>query len=61
MQETSMCKCFIPQEVEMSRKEINEMKKGKGKKSACAVKSKKAFSAGMNIGRRMKKPKGKSK
>jgi hypothetical protein len=47
--------------MEMSWKEVNEMKKGKGKKSACAVKSKKAFSAGMNIGRRMKKPKGKKK
>lgn len=44
----------------MSWKEINEMKK-KSKKSACAVKTKKAFSAGMNIGRRMKKPKGKKK
>lgn len=37
------------------------MKKAKGKKSACGVKSKKAFSAGMNIGRRMSKPKGKGK
>jgi hypothetical protein len=46
--------------VEVSREEVNEMKK-KSKKSACAVKSKKAFSAGMNIGRRMKKPKGKKK
>lgn len=45
----------------MSWKEVSEMKKAKGKKSACAVKSKKAFSAGMNIGRRMKKPKGKKK
>ena len=45
----------------MPWQKVNEMKKGKGKKSACAVKSKKAFSAGMNIGRRMKKPKGKKK
>lgn len=44
----------------MSGKEINEMKK-KAKKSACATKSKNAFKAGMNIGRRMKKPKGKKK
>ena len=32
------------------------MKKKKGK-SACGEKSKKSFKAGMNIGRRMKKPK----
>lgn len=36
-------------------------KKAKGKKSACAEKSKNSFRAGMNIGRRMKKPKGKKK
>lgn len=45
----------------MSWKEINEMKKSKSKKSACGEKSKKSFRAGMNIGRRMKKPKGKKK
>jgi len=37
------------------------MKKKSPKKSACAEKSKKSFRAGMNIGRRMKKPKGKKK
>ena len=36
------------------------MKKKKGK-SACGDKSKKSFRAGMNIGRNMKKPKGKKK
>ena len=44
----------------MSWEKINEMKK-KAKKSACAIKSKKAFQAGMSIGSRMKKPKGKKK
>ena len=35
--------------------------KKKAKKSACGTKSKKAFKAGMNIGRRMGKPKAKKK
>tara|TARA_R110000868_G_scaffold85331_3_gene240186 strand:- start:414 stop:530 length:117 start_codon:yes stop_codon:yes gene_type:complete len=33
----------------------------KKEKSDCAVKMKKSFQAGMNIGRNMKKPKGKKK
>lgn len=37
------------------------MAKTKKKKSDCGVKSKKAFQAGLNVGRNMKKPKGKKK
>lgn len=44
----------------MPWEEVNEMKK-KAKKSACAVKSKNSFKAGMSIGSRMKKKKPKGK
>ena len=37
------------------------MAKKKKKKSECGPKTKKAFQAGLNIGRNMKKPKGKKK
>lgn len=46
--------------MEMSWQEVYEMKK-KAKKSSCAVKSRNSFKAGMSIGSRMKKPKGKKK
>jgi hypothetical protein len=37
------------------------MAKKKKKKSECGPKTKKAFQAGMSVGRNMKKPKGKKK
>jgi len=40
-----------------TRNQINNIKKV----NKCGLKTRKAFSAGMNIGRRMKKPKGKKK